>query len=67
MLTSNGYYDDSLSLEDAVLYLRELLHQFPFADWGVENAEGFRQSRSQAVQVCAMLSQFSPGLIPRGS
>ena len=67
MITSNGYYDDKLSLEDAVVYLRKLLAEFPFADWQMENAEGFRQSRSQAVHVTAMLSQFAGGLIPRES
>jgi hypothetical protein len=64
MLTSNGYYDDKLSLEDGVQFLRKLLHEFPFADW-IEDSEGVRQSLSQDVQITAMMSQFGAGLIPR--
>jgi hypothetical protein len=62
--TSNGYYDDSLSLEDAGVYLREHLNEFPFADWR-EGSDGVMQSRSQAVHIAAMLSQFAGRLIPR--
>ena len=64
MIDSNGYYDDKLSLEDAVTYLRKLYDEFPFADWH-ENSAGLKQSRSQDVQIAAMLSQFGVGLIPK--
>ena len=69
LLTSQGYYDDKLSLDDATTFLRLLLNEFPFSDWYDDPAEfaGGRQSRSQAVQVMAMLSQFGRGLVPRGS
>src|SRR6266478_4011398 len=64
--TSNGYYDDTLSREDAVAYLRGLLSEFPFGDW-CKDSEGVKQSRSQAVHIAAMLSQFAGRLIPRES
>jgi hypothetical protein len=64
MIDSNGYYDDTLSLEDAVTYLRKLYAEFPFADWR-EDSAGLKQSRSQDVQIAAMLSQFGVGLIPK--
>ena len=64
MIDSNGYYDDKLSLEDAVTYLRNLYAEFPFADW-TEDSAALKQSRSQGVQIAAMLSQFGVGLIPR--
>lgn len=63
--------DETLTLEQATDYLRELLVEFPFADWvEIERADEdgggkIRQSRSQAVQVAAMLSQFAKGLLPR--
>ena len=41
--TSGGCYDDKLSLEDAVKFLRELLSEFPFADWR-EDSEGVMQA-----------------------
>jgi hypothetical protein len=66
MVSSNGYYDDSLSREDAVTYLRSHLEEFPFADWREDN-EGVKQSRSQAVHVAAMMSQFGGKLLPRES
>src|SRR5205809_261549 len=65
--TSNGCYDDTLSLQDGTDYLRNLLAEFPFADWGPEQADGTRNSRSQAVHLCAMLSQFAARLVPRES
>src|SRR5437016_638211 len=69
MVSSEGYYDDKLSLEDAVTYLRVLLHEFPFSDWYTDPDEYSLgpQSRSQAVQVAAMMSQFARGLVPRAS
>src|SRR6266576_2552383 len=62
--TSNGYYDDSLSREDAVAYLRGLLSEFPFSDRR-EMSDGTVQSRSQAVHITALLSQFAGRLVPR--
>ncbi|MFZ4695810.1 MAG: hypothetical protein ACOYMV_11850 [Verrucomicrobiia bacterium] len=74
MNSSNGAYDDTLTLRQATDYLRSLLSEFPFSDWKeVELADEdgggvIRQSRSQAVQLAAMFSQFSEGLIlPRSS
>lgn len=64
--TSGGYYDDALSKEDGVEYLRKLLSEFPFSDWR-ELSDGTKESRSQAVHVAAMLSQMAPLLIPRDS
>src|SRR5438093_4455283 len=64
MIDSNGYYDDKLSLEDAVTYLRKLYDEFPFADWR-EDSAALKQSRSQDVQIAAMFSQFGVGLIPK--
>jgi hypothetical protein len=65
MVTSSGYYDDSLSLKQATDYLRDLFCEFPFADWEAEQADGTRNSRSQAVHLAAMLSQFAGPLIPQ--
>lgn len=75
MITSNGFYDDTLSLYGATTFLRELLMEFPFSDWRDElppqapedarfEVEHGRQARSQAVQLAAMLSQFAGGLLP---
>lgn len=63
--------DETLTLEQATDYLRDLFTEFPFGDWvEIERADEdgggtIRQSRSQAVQIAAMLSQFAKGLIPR--
>jgi hypothetical protein len=64
LVSGRGYYDD-YSLEDARQTLFELHREFPFADWE-EAKEGqfFRKSRSLAVQIAAMLSQFANGCIP---
>lgn len=64
--TSGGYYNDGMSFDDGVSYLRELLDEFPFADWR-ELSDGTKESRSQAVHLSAMLSQAAPLLIPRDS
>ncbi|MFZ4695455.1 MAG: hypothetical protein ACOYMV_10045 [Verrucomicrobiia bacterium] len=69
-ISSNGAYDDNLTLRQATDYLRSLLSEFPFSDWkevqlADEDGGGvIRQSRSQAVQVAAMLSQFANRFIP---
>ena len=69
-------YDETQSLRQATDFLRELLCQFPFSDWVVADATeyergilppGYFQSRSQAVQVAAMLSQFAINCVPRDS
>jgi hypothetical protein len=65
MPTLSNYYDDTLSLQDATDYLRNLLSEFPFGDWGPEQSDGTRNSRSQAVHISAMLGQFAGRLVPR--
>jgi hypothetical protein len=65
MITSNGFYNDELSLEEATMFLRELLFEFPFNDRRVDAVTSFVESRSQAVQLAAMLSQFGSMLIPK--
>ena len=64
--------DETLTLDQATDHLRNLLAEFPFSDWSepIERADQdgggtIRQSRSQAVQVAAMLSQFTKDLLPR--
>lgn len=65
------YYD--WTLRESTTYLREILQEFPFADWKTEiiqDEEGeleVRQSRSQAVQVAAMLSLFCTAMLPDGA
>lgn len=70
LVSSGGRYDDSMTLDEAVKYLRELLSEFPFGDWkdgtGLDG-EPCRQSRSLAVQIAAMLSQFAVACVPRGA
>ena len=69
----NPYYE--WTLQESTDYLRWILREFPFQDWKtVEvsdtdggNGEPIRQSRSQAVQVAAMLSLFCMGIIPKGA
>jgi hypothetical protein len=65
------YYD--WTLRESTTCLREILQEFPFADWKTEiiqDEEGeqeVRQSRSQAVQVAAMLSLFCTAMLPDGA
>ncbi len=67
------YYE--WTLDESVRYLRWLLSEFPFSDWkDVQlsdtdggNGEVIRQSRSQAVQVAAMLALFCKAMMRRGS
>ena len=69
----NPYYE--WTLKESTDYLRWLLREFPFADWkeitlsDEEGGDGttVKQSRSQAVQVAAMLSLFCIGLVPKGA
>lgn len=73
LLSSGGRYDDSMTLEEATEFLRELLEEFPFSDWveieraDVDGGGKVRQSRSMAVQIAAMLSQFAGACVARGS
>lgn len=73
MMSSDGYYDDSLTLVQATDFLRRLLLEFPFSEKKPyphsddSTPEEFYQSRSLAVQVAAMLSQFALGCLPRHS
>jgi len=70
---ANPYYE--WTLKESTDYLRWLLREFPFADWkdiqlsDEEGGDGtvIRQSRSQAVQVAAMLSLFCVGMVPDGA
>lgn len=59
-------YDESITLEQATEYLRSLYAEFPFGDWYYDQF-GVRQSRSLAVQIAAMLSQFVVHLLPKGA
>jgi hypothetical protein len=54
------YYE--WSLEESRDYLRELLSEFPFADISEDG-----NSRSLAVQIAAMLSQFCCSMLPPGA
>ena len=71
--TEMPYYE--WTLDESVGYLRWLLSEFPFSDWNdVQlsdtdggNGEVVRQSRSQAVQVAAMLSMFCKAMMRRGA
>jgi len=72
LISSEGYYDDSLTLEQATDFLRRLLLEFPFSEkkpMPIDDStpENFYQSRSLAVQIAAMLSQFAIGMLPRHS
>lgn len=73
MMSSDGYYDDSLTLVQATDFLRRLLLEFPFSEKKPyphsddSTPEEFYQSRSLAVQIAAMLSQFAIGCLPRHS
>ena len=74
-----GYYDDRMSLGEAVRYLHRIFSQFPFSDWTEpftpaednpffdrENPEAkIRTSRSLAVQIMAMLAVFAAGCVPQ--
>ena len=58
------------TLQESTDYLRWILREFPFGDWKmVDDGSGavVKQSRSQAVQVGAMLSLFCMALIPKGA
>ena len=78
---SHGYYDDRMSLTEAVRILYDLHKQFPFADWSppfipAEDSTfhdpakpdvPIRTSRSLAVQIMSMLAIFAAGCAPQGA
>lgn len=78
LASSNGYYDDRMSLRQAVTRLREFFQLMPFSDWSdyfspaedspffdIENPKAtIRLSRSLAVQIMAMLAMFAGGCVP---
>jgi hypothetical protein len=69
LISSDGYFDDSLSLVQCTDYLRRRLGEFPFSEKKpMSDLDGappeFFQSRSLAVQMAAMTSQAHPNLLP---
>jgi len=67
--SSDGYFDDNLTLRQCTDYLRHRLVEFPFSEKRPMSdldggPPGFCQSRSLAVQTAAMVSQAHPGLLP---
>jgi hypothetical protein len=69
--SSQGFYDDTMSLEAAVIYLYKLYAEFPFADWSegftpdyFNTNEKIKTSRSFACQIGAALAMFAGGCIP---
>lgn len=79
MASGRGYYDDRMSLGDAVRYLHSLLGQFPFSDWSEPFTPGedspffdpqhperkIRLSRSLSVQIMYMLAIFAGACVPQ--
>lgn len=77
LASSCGYYDDRMSLHDAVTYLHGLFGRMPFSDWSEyyqptedspfyhpDKTAPIRQSRSLAVQIMFMLAMFAGGCVP---
>ena len=69
--SSQGFYDDTISLEIAVTYLYKLYSEFPFADWTesftpdyFNSDQKIRTSRSFACQIAAAISLFAGGCVP---
>lgn len=79
-VTSDNYFDDSLTIADAFWDLYELYEHFPFNDWSdyitpgdsdilfrldaVGNPKRYRTSRSLSVQIGAMLALFARNCVP---
>lgn len=77
--SGRGYYDDRMTLNQAVRHLHQLFSQFPFSDWTDPFIPGedspfydpdhpdkkIRLSRSLAVQIMAMLAVFAGGCVPQ--
>ena len=69
--SSHGFYDDTMTLEEAVIYLYDLYREFPFADWSepftpdfFSSDEKIQTSRSFACQIAAAVSMFAGGCVP---
>lgn len=69
--SSHGYYDDTMTLAEAITILYGLYREFPFTDWSEpftpDHFEGngtIRTSRSFACQIAAALSLFAGGCVP---
>ena len=69
--TSHGYYDDSMSLQEAVTHLYNLHSEFPFSDWSspftpdyFSDDSTIQVSRSFACQIAGALSLFAAGCVP---
>jgi hypothetical protein len=76
LASSCGYYDDRMSLHEAVTSLAALYSRMPFSDWTEyyqptedspfyhpDKTEPIRLSRSLAVQIMAMLAMFAGGCV----
>ena len=80
-VSSEGYFDDSVTPTEAFWYLYDLYSAFPFNDWTepITPADGdplqawhpdgtprtYRMSRSLSVQIGSMLSLFAANCIPK--
>lgn len=80
-VSSDLYFDDSLSPADAFWYLYDLHAAFPFSDWSEwiipsdsdplyrldaqGQARKYRSSRSLSVQIGAMFSLFAANCVPK--
>lgn len=78
MVSSGGYYDDHMTLREAVCFLHSLHAQMPFSDWSEpftpsednpfhdpeDPRKTIRLSRSLAVQIMSMLALFAGGCVP---
>lgn len=80
-VSSEGYFDDSVTPAEAFWYLYDLHAAFPFNDWSEEitPADGdtlqawhpdgtprtYRQSRSLSVQIGAMIALFAANCVPK--
>jgi hypothetical protein len=77
LASSGGYYDDRMTLREAVMNLHNLHSRFPFSDWSqpyVPTEESpfhdpeqpektIRLSRGLAVQIMSMLAVFAGGCV----
>jgi hypothetical protein len=63
---TKSIYDHAMTLQEATDHLRDIYKEFPFGDWR-QDEQGVWQSRSLAVQIAAMLSQFCVHILPKGA
>jgi hypothetical protein len=77
LLSAQGYYDDRMSLHEAVTGLYNIHSRFPFSDWSEpfcptedspffdpeDHTKTHRTSRSLAVQIMSMLANFAGGIV----